>query len=405
MKDSERPKNDQELQRRNIEYVAEVIGSLIGTIRSGVRIFVENLRQRPGRQEMMHESVMKEDLKESTDNYELERSGSLFLCVIICNNLNLILKTFRTIKNITLDEKSSKTQNDSINLPTSSINFPDNQTKHETGEASTEVIDDPTKIEVKLLRKQKRSQKLPETHPEGKIANYFESSNEPPLFPQPNHAEKLINVESDREGSLQNLPNEKHKRIIKAFLAPLITAPVSQASLKSLNQKILHFNSLISEISSEIDSQAENGTSLESFKLLNQVGNSTIRARTRLALQQAFYRYARLFLIARKGFKDAGSAVLASNLGNNRKMPQILENFSIMKSAQRRHIIDLNSKSNEVNFEGDSAVESNDEFATNGGKASFETGQAFAILVLEVFGAIFGLTIGLIAQIQAGVMG
>lgn len=87
MKDSERPKNDQELQRRNIEYVAEVIGSLIGTIRSGVRIFVENLRQRPGRQEMMHESVMKEDLKESTDNYELERSGSLFLCVIICNNL------------------------------------------------------------------------------------------------------------------------------------------------------------------------------------------------------------------------------------------------------------------------------------------------------------------------------
>lgn len=73
VKDSERPKNDQELQRRNIEYVAEVIGSLIGTIRSGVRIFVENLRQRPGRQEINLEPAKNENLKQSPDNYDFEK--------------------------------------------------------------------------------------------------------------------------------------------------------------------------------------------------------------------------------------------------------------------------------------------------------------------------------------------
>ena len=65
----------------------------------------------------------------------------------------------------------------------------------------------------------------------------------------------------------------------------------------------------------------------------------------------------------------------------------------------------LTPKSQEANDDTDETIVTNNEFATNSGKANFEGGQALAILILEVFGAIFGLTIGLIAQIQAGFMG
>ena len=74
VKDAERPKTENDLQRKNIEYVAEVIGSFIGTIRSGVRIFVENLRQRPGKLQNSEDSVMKEELKDGWDNFEDDKS-------------------------------------------------------------------------------------------------------------------------------------------------------------------------------------------------------------------------------------------------------------------------------------------------------------------------------------------
>ena len=267
-------------------------------------------------------------------------------------------------------------------------------------EATIEIIEMQTKTDEKQSKKQKRSQNLHE-FADKNDANTIDSTNEQTNI---NINPHKLSVESDKGNLLQNLPSEKRKRIIKAILAPLISSPASQASLKSLNQKILHFNSLISEISengensensensedsenSETD-RIDNGTALETIILLNQVGNSTIRARTRLALQQAFYRYARLFLIARKGFKDAGSAVRAANVENNLKLPQRLE---INTRMMNEHDFNING-------------EMNDEYATNSGKANFEAGQAFAIFILEVFGAVFGLTIGLIGQIQAGFM-
>ena len=117
--------------------------------------------------------------------------------------------------------------------------------------------------------------------------------------------------------------------------------------------------------------------------------HAEFQSKAKTTLQKAFYKYARIYLKARKGYKDA-------------------RNFN--RNVRQHHLDDDNQPPTSTqDFLSDEEIFSNvadqlenvNEFMTNDARSNLQTVEAFAILILEIFGAIMGLTIGAYHQIQS----
>lgn len=141
-------------------------------------------------------------------------------------------------------------------------------------------------------------------------------------------------------------------------------------------------------------------TPLELFKIFKHYKdttnsmemNETIQMRTKVALQSAFYKYARIFLIARKGYKDA------RNTDNHKSDDKSFTKNTILTqqpSNEYEHNIENHYKHSDEQLE--------DEYvATSTAKANLQAMEMFAIFVLEIIGAIIALTHGAVTHWQAG---
>lgn len=141
-------------------------------------------------------------------------------------------------------------------------------------------------------------------------------------------------------------------------------------------------------------------TPLELFKIFKHYKdttnsmemNETIQMRTKVALQSAFYKYARIFLIARKGYKDA------RNTNNHAS-----EDKSFTKNTILTQQFSNEYENNIENHYKHSDVQLEDEYvATSTAKANLQAMEMFAIFVLEIIGAFIALTHGAVTHWQAG---
>lgn len=128
--------------------------------------------------------------------------------------------------------------------------------------------------------------------------------------------------------------------------------------------------------------------------------HAELQKRAKMLLQRAFYKYARLYLFARKGYKDTRSF--------NRMVKKSHKSFfedgsvSTESSQSESTISKLSENLDDLNNLNDNDYDSEKDFMTNDARTNFHALEGFAILVLEIFGAMLGLTLGAMAQIQAG---
>lgn len=125
--------------------------------------------------------------------------------------------------------------------------------------------------------------------------------------------------------------------------------------------------------------------------------HAELQMRAKLTLQRAFYKYARLYLFARKGYKDLRSfnRMAREQLrSDDDEATPIIEDLLPAALEGLRELSDEDNDDNEI----DDAL----DFMTSDARRNVQAIEAFAILILEIFGAVFALTLGAIGQIQAG---
>lgn len=106
---------------------------------------------------------------------------------------------------------------------------------------------------------------------------------------------------------------------------------------------------------------------LEALRLYKEEKNAKYQQKAKMTLQRIFYKYARIYLIARKGYKDQQSS----------------QRDFLKRSAENDDDKDIQESEellNELNF--------------STSEASRHSIESVAILVLEIFGTIFALSIG-----------
>lgn len=122
--------------------------------------------------------------------------------------------------------------------------------------------------------------------------------------------------------------------------------------------------------------------------------HAELQKRTKTLLQKAFYKYARLYLVARKGYKDARSF--------NRMVKEDQDLFEDVPSVSIKSDFSNPTENYKTLKQIDDKDFEDQTFATNDARSNVQALEGFAILILEIFGAILGLSLGAIGQIQAG---
>lgn len=112
----------------------------------------------------------------------------------------------------------------------------------------------------------------------------------------------------------------------------------------------------------------------KAIRIYKMEKNTKYQQKAKLTLQRIFYKYARVYLIARKGYKDFQS----SHRSFERKNKEIEE--------LERESLEL---LNQLNFSTNDAS-----------RHSFNSIESIAILVLEIFGAMLALTLGLWTHLE-----
>lgn len=110
---------------------------------------------------------------------------------------------------------------------------------------------------------------------------------------------------------------------------------------------------------------------LEAIRIYKMEKNSKYQQRAKLVLQQIFYKYARVYLIARKGYKD-------------------------FQSSHRSFV----SKNEEIEELGRESLEMLNQLNFTTNDARQNSIESIAILVLEIFGAMLALTLGLWTHLE-----
>jgi hypothetical protein len=107
---------------------------------------------------------------------------------------------------------------------------------------------------------------------------------------------------------------------------------------------------------------------LEAVKVYKMEKNTKYQQKAKVTLQRIFYKYARIYLIARKGYKDYQSS--------HRKFVKKNEETEELEKESLEFLNQLNFTTNDAS------------------RHSFTSIESIAILVLEIFGAILALSLG-----------
>lgn len=368
----------------NVEFYAEVIGKLVGSIRDGFTTLIDDVKQRRSEQKNPKE-VKIEKLKNHHTN---ANSTSM-------SDMIQLYHTSSQANGSTTDSLPDSDNNQNIVSSTMRADESDESGKEDSTSWGSVV--------QVIARKQKHKRSDPShrtnanqlefpisTAPLGEMTNErvafdFDETDESIQRQQSGKIDSTANASwySRKKNLFANLTESHRQRkenlikLIHRFLSP--SGNDENADVVSL--AIRQGNATVANLTPKQFLRMFHRGSDEHAELQKQAKG---------VLQSAFYRYARLYLLARKGYKDVRSF--------NRMAKQQLSNDEpdpVNEFLQ-----------NEIpDFDEDYDEDDNDEivgFVTNSARRNLQTLEAFAILILEIFGAIMGLTIGALGQLQGG---
>ncbi|KAG5677319.1 hypothetical protein PVAND_007088 [Polypedilum vanderplanki] len=323
----------------NAEFYAGVIGKLIGSVRSSFINLFDDVKMR--NQHFRAKSQQAEAQKKKTEELN--------------NSISIIMKHLKkNITNITAEESTEK-----IKERIKNDRFL-NENNDKVGEGipikynilDTDYLNDDyyatTAINDNALY----------TTPQDD--NWFSKYYD--YFKQQHHIKKT----------------RKIQKFLKLILTPVLLLNETNSNFqldRELTFDIIHNNKTIAQL-----------TPLEIVRILHKESNDRIQIRMKSILKKIVYKYTRLYLIARRNFKKSYG--------------------SYQNGAQRDNLKILNSISedeNDISDDEDLIDEDDDfEFTTSDGRKSFKTIESLAILLLEIFGALYALGIGFWAHLEGG---
>lgn len=400
----------------NVEFYAEVIGKLVGTIRDGVSSFISDLKQRnlpkPDESEMKIAKLKNQQFKHASLDMNMMGMHQTQNETNTQNSHESTSASTKKIASIDLKEHQE------IKLTTLMAKRDDASESNEKEEREIQSQTESMPVErnnvvqvIARRSKQKRSeesshQRIEKHDNDGMnveqlripIDSDGEMTNERTTTGNSDDDEQEIEITSDdvswferHQNLLSNLSANHRRR--KAKLINFIHHFTKSNSLNHTADNVTSSDSKHSFAIMRGNSTIVHLTPLQFLRTFHRGSNehAQLQQKTKTTLQRAFYKYARLYLFARKGYKDARSYNRMVNEHHHENYEELLPLPPPLSLEQK----ELDESSN---FIKDEEVEG---FAANSARANLQTMEAFAILVLEIFGAMFGLALGAVAQMQA----
>lgn len=395
----------------NVEFYAEVIGKLIGTVRDGFTSLIDDVKQRNSNRVNGVSQKLKNYRVNETDASEMHHAST---------------KNETRIAESVLIQKvaNGSLMNDGIQLATTTMDL-DGEREHEKIQSGTESSTIAWNGVIQVIAK-KNKQKRSESSQQQQAEEDDEKGDGDHEIDVKQFG---IPIDSDSSDDDDEMTNESltsdigsdgtsgDKRWFTGKSKLIANLSEKHRRRKENLIKYIHdflTSNLSNETTSEVDDDSSRDPDLRlSFAVMR--GNSTIiqlspkqflrmfhrgsdehallQLRAKTKLQRAFYKYARLYLLARKGYKDARSfnRMVRESQPSELKVSTAQNVFEEAENEQ---------KVNEIEDDDDEAVDS--QYMTSDARRNVQAVEAFAIFILEIFGAMLGLTLGAIGQIQAG---
>jgi hypothetical protein len=320
--------------RSNIEFYAEIVGKLIGTVRDGFSTLIDDVKKR------------KPNASVNQTNSEMQTVEKLK------NHTSKIAKGSASMTNDSTDEIQS-TQSLRLHLDMKN----DTKTMNEIEEQELmpswgNVVQKISKNKLKRSDSESELSFIATTDGEDEKFDFFDDDDDEMVFEVEKQSPSLLTALYERH-------RQRKQRLLASLCQlfsteqegdELILEPRNQNS--KLTFAIMRGNSTVAQV-----------TPKQFLGIFHRGSDehAEFQKRAKRMLQEAFYKYARIYLRARKGYKDA------RNLNRKvRESTQVEENNEISSDAR------------------------------NGAKAV----ESFAIFVLEIFGAMAALTYGALNQLQ-----
>lgn len=393
----EPPPEPRKSPESNVEFYAEIIGKLVGTIRDGVTSLIDDVRQRKlDNQEMRNQ---KQQQNVTVDHQNSTRTHM--------NGMQMKNETGEA-SNLTQAEEEAAKERQEIKLTT--LHPEQSEEKSELARESWNEVVQVIARRTKFKRSDKSQDfKLEMDADGGGDAQQLEI----PIDFDPFDNETNERLTDDNRGWSEgnqrdddddtrwfakhrnlfaNLTNNHRMRkerfvgLIRQFLAA--KREFLRRGDESDDEDVPRLSFAIKKGNDTIVQM----TPRQFFRMFHRGSDehAELQSKAKTMLQRAFYKYARIYLIARKGYKDARSF----NRIAREHHPENEE--AVTKASFLRSDEDISENLTEAADD----EEEDQTFLTNDARSNLQAIEAFAILILEIFGAIFGLTLGAIGHIQ-----
>lgn len=416
----EEPPETRKSPESNVEFYAEIIGKLVGTIRDGVTSLIDDVRQRKQDNQEMRNQKLKAQQPNVTVDMMAHHQNSTRTHM---NGMQMKSETddVAAAQNLT---KSSERQEIKLTTLHPDISAELSDEKSELASESP-----PTKwnevVQVIARRtKFKRSDKSQDFKLEMDVDGGSDAQQlEIPIGLDPFDNETNERLTGDNRGWNEGNQREhidddddtrwfaKHRNL---FANLTNNHRMRKERFVGLIRQFLAAKREFLRHGDEIDDEAAAGdvprlsfaikkgndtiiqmTPRQFFRMFHRGSDehAELQTKAKTMLQRAFYKYARIYLIARKGYKDARSfnRIVREHHPENEEASSHAPATEFLRSEE-----DISENLTE-------AADEDDEeqlFLTNDARSNLQAIEAFAILILEIFGAIFGLTLGAIGHIQ-----
>lgn len=309
----------------NADFYAEVFGRLVGSVRSSFADLISDIKKR---------NQYFRDRNEKNQNKEADELEEIMRQLVMLN------ETSTNSLNDESDVMSRKTKRnpfilDEVGQLTIPINLSSFENDLISEEAYTTLNDD-------------MSSSSKDEHWLQKYYEYFEKIKE-------NH---------------HNRKERKIMNLLKLILTPVLKlnkTDVEETFDDDIMFSIIQGNQTIGQV-----------TPFQILRILHKESNDRIQLRMKLILKRIVYKYARLYYIARKNYKNSH--------GHHQELQNDeTDSFRLLDDMPENDISD-----------------SDFEFSTNDAKHNFQSVEGIAILLLEIFGAFFAIYNGFWAQLEGG---
>jgi hypothetical protein len=406
----------------NAEFVAEVIGKLIGTIRDGVTTLIEDVRTRKSQrakaaetkpQKLMNHRANTTDVTEMHRNSSEADAKQTTTTVTPSPTSSPSDEVTKEHHEIQLASSTTHQHNDSTEADDESRNRGGGKIQS-TNESSQMQLkwDDVVQViarRMKHKRSDSNAQRL-EIPIDSDSSSDGEMTNErvTTVDGQEEQAASDDDVKWFRKhqqlfaklSERHRMRKEKFIRFARQFLTPttdndaeIIDELESSLTEDDVDATLGPSDSDASKFSFVITRGNTTIVHLSPFQVFRMFHRGSdeheeFRLWSKSTLQRAFYKYARIYLKARKGYKETRSF--------NKKAKESLheneESSPLKVKETHAELRGMDDEENEITFLSD--------VATSGARINFQTFETFAILLLEIFGSLFAISLGAIGQLQ-----